>query len=337
MIRLGLRGVLVTEVLLLNAAEVERLLDLAACIDAVAQGLAQAADPGTPPAIGVLAIHAALGGFHVKAAAAGGRFAAKLNANFPGNPARHGLPTIQGLVILADTADGRPLAVMDSGALTRIRTAAATGVAVRHLALATSETATVIGAGAQGFDQLRAVHAVRPLRRAFVADLDMTNAERLSTRATERLGIPVEAVRDAAEATRRSQVIVTCTTSRSPVLGADMVPPGALVAAVGADHPEKQELEPGLMARSVIVTDVTEQCAAFGDLHHAIVAGLAGPADVRAELGEVVAGRRPGRRDDAERIVFDSTGTPIEDVAAASVVFRRAVEAGVGQRFAFSI
>jgi ornithine cyclodeaminase/alanine dehydrogenase-like protein (mu-crystallin family) len=107
------------------------------------------------------------------------------------------------------------------------------------------------------------------------------------------------------------------------------------VAAVGADNEEKQELDPQLLASSKVVADITEQCAEIGDLHHAIAAGLMGIADVHAELGELVAGRKPGRTSPEEITIFDSTGTALQDVAAAAMVYERATKSGQGARFRF--
>ena len=108
------------------------------------------------------------------------------------------------------------------------------------------------------------------------------------------------------------------------------VPPGCFVAGVGADNEQKHELAPDLLARSVVVVDVLEQCARIGDLHHALAAGAIRREDVHAELADVVTGRRPGRRSASEITVFDSTGTALEDVAAALLVYERAVEQGSG-------
>ncbi len=107
---------------------------------------------------------------------------------------------------------------------------------------------------------------------------------------------------------------------------------GAFVAAVGADSPEKQELDPLLVASAKLVVDIRAQCAEIGELHHALARGLMAEENVHAELGEIVAGKRPGRESNAEIIVFDSTGTALQDVAAAAVVFEKAVAAGAGLR-----
>ena len=125
-------------------------------------------------------------------------------------------------------------------------------------------------------------------------------------------------------------MIVTCTPSRVPLLSAADVPTGAFVAGVGADNEDKQELAPDLMAGSTVVVDVLEQCATIGDLHHALMAGVMRREDVHAELADVVSGRKSGRTSRDEITIFDSTGTALEDVAAAAIVYERAALEGRG-------
>lgn len=312
------------ETLILSRSEVARLLRMDECIEAVETvfrdfALGKIGQPG------VLGFHAIEGGYHLKVAGSAGHFAAKLNANFPGNPDRSGLPTIQGVITLFDTENGRLLALMDSIEITGLRTAAATAVAARHLARKDAATATICGCGVQGRLQLEAVHQVRPLRQAMAFDRDRARAERFAAELSDRLQVRVTAATDLALAARASDIIVTCTPSRKPILGPADVKPGAFIAAVGADNPEKQEIEPALLKQSTVIVDHLEQCQSFGDLHHAIKAGVMTPEDVAAELGAVVAGKYPGRRSPEEIIVFDSTGSALEDVAAASIVYQRAV------------
>jgi ornithine cyclodeaminase/alanine dehydrogenase-like protein (mu-crystallin family) len=144
------------------------------------------------------------------------------------------------------------------------------------------------------------------------------------------LGIEVTVADDLAAATRRSDVIITCTPARRWILGRGDVRPGAFVAAVGADNPEKQEIEPSLMAESAVVVDILEQCERMGDLSHAIACGVMNREDVSAELAEVVSGRKTGRRRDDEIVIFDSTGTALQDVAAARCAYERALALGIG-------
>jgi ornithine cyclodeaminase/alanine dehydrogenase-like protein (mu-crystallin family) len=131
-------------------------------------------------------------------------------------------------------------------------------------------------------------------------------------------------------AARASDVILTCTPSRHAMLMRSDVRPGTFIAAVGADSEDKQELEPALLAQGAVVTDVLEQCATIGELHHALAAGVMTRADVRGDLGDVVAGKRPGRSSAEEITIFDSTGSALQDVAAAAVVYERAITAGRG-------
>jgi alanine dehydrogenase len=137
---------------------------------------------------------------------------------------------------------------------------------------------------------------------------------------------------DLAAATRASDVIVTCTTASAPFLTPDHVAPGAFIAAVGADNPEKSEIAPALMARATVVADVLAQGLAMGDLRHAVAAGAMTAGDVHAELAELVSGAKPGRTDPEEITVFDSTGTAFQDVASAAVILERAQATGAGLR-----
>ena len=317
---------IMSEPMILTRDDVRRLLDLDDCITAVEDVFRKSARGEIAPA-GVLSMHAEGGGFHVKAAMLDDGderwFAAKTNANFPSNGARFGLPTIQGLVLLFDAVAGRPLAVLDSIELTALRTAAATAVAARYLARPASSTVTICGCGAQSAAQLLALARVLPVREVFAFDIDIDRAAGFAGEMAEA-PFGVKPVSDLRTALGKSDVVVTCTTSRRAFLMSGDVVPGTFIAAVGADNPEKQELDPLLMARSKVVVDSLEQCAAFGDLHHAIRAGVMSADQVFSSLGDVVAGSLPGRTSDDEVTIFDSTGTAIQDVAAAVLVYKRA-------------
>jgi ornithine cyclodeaminase/alanine dehydrogenase-like protein (mu-crystallin family) len=144
------------------------------------------------------------------------------------------------------------------------------------------------------------------------------------------------AVDDLATAAMSSDVIVTCTTATAPFLDPDVVSPGTFIAAVGADNPHKSEIAPELMTKARVVTDSTVQCATMGDLRHAVAAGTMFVDGVHAELSEVVAGAEPGRTGEVEIIIFDSTGTAIQDVASAACIYERALAAGAGTRVALA-
>lgn len=307
----------------LSAADVERALTPRLCMEAVEDAFRQIARSGLP-APGILGLHAAAGSFHVKAGLlATDRlyFAAKVNANFPGNP-RDGLPTIQGIVYLCDATNGAPLAVMDSGAITALRTAAASAVAAKRLAPAGCDSALICGCGAQAMAQVRALHAVCQPKRWLAFDLDCDSSARFAAAAGAELGVTVTQAMDLAAAVDGSRIVVTCTTARRFFLAHGMVRPGSFIAAVGADSEDKQEIDPRLLAAAKVVTDLTAQAAAIGDLHHAIAEGLMTRDDVHAELAEIVAGLKPGRTGEDEVFVFDSTGTGLQDVAAAIAAYR---------------
>jgi ornithine cyclodeaminase/alanine dehydrogenase-like protein (mu-crystallin family) len=239
------------------------------------------------------------------------------------------------VVVLCDGDDGRLLAVLDSIELTIRRTAAATALAARWLARPDAEVVTVCGCGQQGRAHLRALARVLPIRRAYAFDRDAAAARACADDLGAELRIEVTPVADHVEAVGKSDVCVTCTPSRRPFLLREHVRPGTFVAAVGADSPDKQELEPALLAVAVVVADVLDQCASIGELHHALEAGALTRAEVHAELADVVTGRKPGRRSRDEITIFDSTGTALEDVAAAALVYERAAAAGVGRSLAF--
>ena len=318
--------------LVVTRNDVKKFLSLEACIGAV-EAAFRLHGEGKAPATGVLGVHVENGGFHIKAGVlklARNYFAAKVNGNFPENRNRYGLPTIQGVIVLADGENGCPLAVLDSVEITALRTAAATAVAAKHLARKDSRVATVCGCGVQGGYQLRALACVLRLERAFVFDIEKGKAEQLARELGGDLGIEVTVASDLQSACRESDVCVTCTTSHQFFLSREHVRPGTLIAAVGADNPQKQEIDPALMAESKIVVDVAAQCAAMGDLHHALKSGRVVMEGVHAQLGEVVAGRKAGRTSEEEIVVFDSTGMALQDVAAAAVVYEKAMADGSG-------
>lgn len=232
--------------LFLSRRDVVGLLDLGDCIAAVERAFDLHAN-GRSIAPRLFGLPLVDGGLHAKGAGLlleRPYAAVKINANFPDNPSRHGLPTIQGLVVLFDADRGVPLAVMDSAEITALRTAAATAVAARHLARPESSVASIIGCGIQGRAQLRALAAVLPLRKAYAVDLDLGRARGLARELEPTLGFEIEPCGNLEAAVRRSDVCVTCTTSRRAFLGRGEVTPGTFIAAVGADNEDKQELEP---------------------------------------------------------------------------------------------
>lgn len=324
------------DTLILSQGDVHSLLTIEECMTAVEDAFRMLGEGKAQPPK-VLGLHVQEGGLHIKAGLMQlnrNYIVAKLNSNFPANPARHRLPTIQGVVTVFDADNGELLALMDSIEITIIRTGAATGVAAKYLARQNAESITICGCGNQGMISLQAILSVRNLRRVFLYDTNARQVQILSDEVS-RLYPQLEIIHadNLRSAVKKSDIVVTCTPSPSPLIDLDDVSTGAFIAAVGADSEHKNEIHPRLVAASKVVTDLTVQSAAIGDLHHAIKEAFVALSHVHAELGEVVAGQRPGRTDDEEVIVFDSTGTALQDVAAASIVYERALAKKFGTSF----
>jgi ornithine cyclodeaminase/alanine dehydrogenase len=321
-----------TPALILRRSEVAALMDPAAYVAAVEQGFRSYAKG---EAFVPMPMHIPVqeGGFHAKGARVlldRPYVAVKVNGNLPRNPQRNGLPTIQGVLVLCDANDGSVLAVMDSIEITLKRTAATTALAARYLARADASSVAICGCGEQGRAQLAALAEVISVQRVLAWDIEPDRAREFAHDMREALALEVTPVDDVRTAALRSDIIVTATSSQMPFLAKEFVSAGTFVAGVGADSPEKNELAPDLLASAKIVVDVLAQCVVMGDLHHAIDAGRVKAADVYADLGDLVVGRKSGRTDKTEITVFDSTGFAIEDTASAAYIYQRAVARNVG-------
>ena len=324
--------------LLVRRSDVEELLSLPDCIDAVEEVL-RLQGQGKIPRSEILAVKTPNGGLHVKATLlprGQSYIVAKLNTNFPGNRTRSRLPTIQGLIAVYDAENGRTLAVLDSVEITIKRTAAASAVAAKYLARKDSSVATICGCGEQGRAQLRAIQSVVPLKKIYAFDLNEHTMTELANQLSAELKIDIEPTRDLPSAIQKSDVCVTCTTASEFFVRKEDVAPGTFIAAVGADDAYKQEIDPALIASAKVVADSLNQSCAIGDTHHAIAKGLMRKEDVYAELGEIVAGKKSGRTTDDEIIIFDSTGVAMEDAVAAAAVYEKARASNIGTYFEFA-
>jgi ornithine cyclodeaminase/alanine dehydrogenase-like protein (mu-crystallin family) len=275
------------------------------------------------------------GAFHVKSATGldlPRRVAIKINGNFPENPSRHGLPTIQGVIALFDAECGRLLALMDSVEVTAQRTAAASVVAAQLLANPDARRVALIGCGTQARYHLNAFLDAFAIRSVACNDLDTDAASRLAAAAAAR-GLDAHVALSARAAAEGADIVVTSTVSRTPILGCDDVAAGCFIAAVGADNPHKHEIAPELLHLSHVVPDVLAQASVMGDLHHALKAGTMRATDVYGELADLVAGRIAGRTRVDQIFVYDSTGTAIADLAAANAIFEIARADAAAPRF----
>jgi ornithine cyclodeaminase/alanine dehydrogenase-like protein (mu-crystallin family) len=258
---------------------------------------------------------------------------AKLVSVFPRNPSR-GLPTIFATVVLLDAETGEPAALVEGTYLTALRTGAAGGVAADLLARRDAGIVALFGAGAQGRTQLEAVCAVRPVTQIRVVDARAGAAEAFVAWAREqpwRREATVLAVPEAEMAIRGAEIVLTATTSATPVFP-DVVAPGAHITAIGAYTPQAREIPGTVVSRAAVFVDHRAAAVAeAGDLVLAARDGLFALDAVRAEIGEVAAGTAPGRTHDDEITLFKSVGHAVQDLAVARLALARAEAAGRGQ------
>lgn len=262
--------------------------------------------------------------------AADDTMALKIVSIYDDNPDR-GLPLIHALVVVVDAKTGAPAAIMDGTYLTALRTGAASGAATEALARPEARVAAIFGAGAQGRTQLEAVCAVRSIDDAWIYDVDSEQARRYADEMADLLDVNVRVARTPAEALRSADVICTATTSSSPVFDDADVQPGTHINAIGAYTPEMQEIPPQTVLRARVVIDHHEAALAeAGDLLIPIDRGLMTSEHISAELGEVVAGDKPGRKSSDEITLFKSVGVAVQDVATAAAVLEAARKMGLG-------
>ena len=244
------------------------------------------------------------------------------------NQARHGLPNHRATMLLIDPESGGPLAVVSANTITRMRTAAAGAIAARHLARADAATVTVFGTGEQAHAQLEALRLTRPISRIFVCGRTSASIDRYIG-AWRELGVAAAAASDLPECLAQSDVVVTTTPATSPLVMSGWVPAGTHINAVGSDGAGKKELDPELVRRSKFVPDKADQSVTIGELQ-----GVPARADGRdliyAELGEICAGLKPGRENDREITVFDSSGVSFQDLVVANYLVNQAIRKGAG-------
>jgi ornithine cyclodeaminase len=314
--------------LLLREPEIRELLGDSAGLAAIEAAFA-AYSTGRADLPGVIQLNVPeeRGEIHIKAGHLHGaaHFAVKVATGFPGNNG--------GIVLAFDAKTGAPSAILfDNGWITDRRTGLAGAVAAKHLARENASVAAILGTGGQARHQMHCLGLVRRLREIRVWGRDPAKAEACAAD-LRRDGLTVRAEREAARAVDGADIVVTATASREPILRDAWIREGMQVTAVGSDQADKQEVEAALVARAdVLVADSRPQCLALGEIHHAVEAGLLKPDDIDAELGEIVAGRLPGRRDAAQITLCDLTGLGAQDVAAANVILDAARKTGAGDK-----
>jgi ornithine cyclodeaminase len=312
--------------LLLSASDIRRLLDREALLGALRDAFAAYSTRKSVPALRAGSPLPGAGGRTVMIVFPGiidgiPAFTVKINTKIPG-AAR----SVVGSMNLTDLETGEVLAIMDSIVITAERTALAGALAADVLARRDAARVAVIGAGVQGEAQVRALQLVRRVERVDVVDAVPSRADAYAERVARALGIEVVVQPNVADAVREADVIITATWSKEPFLSRAMVQGGVHITAVGADEPAKGEVDAELIRSAVFVCDDRDLAARMG----AIAGAGLGSDAIHAELGEVIAGVKPGRTSPEQITIFGSVGLAFQDLAAAWQVYNRAKELGVG-------
>ncbi len=255
---------------------------------------------------------------------------AKLVTVFADNPSKH-LPSHLATILLLDPETGSLQALMDGRYITEARTAAVSAVSARFLAKRDASTLAIVGSGVQARSHLEAFAEVRQLKDVRVWSPKAASRDRFVSEMSGHVASAIHAADTAEAAVRGADLIVLATSSTTPVIKDAWVDAGAHVVSVGACRPDQREMDPALVARARLYVD--SRAAALvesGDVVMGMADGLFTAAHIRGELGEVVLGRVEGRASDGDVTIFKSLGMAVEDVVAADLVLRRAVETGAG-------
>lgn len=322
------------KILVLSHTEVSELLPMTECIAVMRDALLALAS-GTahqplrtivrpPDAKGVMGLMPAY------ASGDGAAFCLKAICVFPGNPPK-GLDPHQGAVLLSSAETGELQAMMNASALTAIRTAAVSGVATDLLARPDACQLALLGSGVQARAHLIAMAEVRKIKRCRVASRHLEHARTFAEEMEDDVSFTLEPVETVAEALEGSDLIVSATNATEPIVQREWITPGAHLNLVGACVPTAREVDSATMAAASLFVDRRESTLQeAGDYILAARDGLIGPDHIRAELGEVLAGAKPGRTAAEEITCFKSLGIAIEDLFAAEYLYRKAKRLGVG-------
>jgi ornithine cyclodeaminase len=324
------------QTLVLNAAHVRALLPMRECIDVMedtfrALGAERATAPNrTSMSVGrrdetMLVMPAS-----VQQDGTDAWFGAKVLSIFPTN-GPNGHDSIQGVIVLFGGAHGSPLALVDAGSITAIRTAAVSAVATRLLARPDSARLCILGSGVQALSHAAAMAAVLPITELRVWSRDPARCAALARTAASELGIASSAASSARDAVEHADVICTATSATTPIVLSAWIAAGAHVNAIGAHRPAERELDSDTIRRATLIVDhVPAALVEAGDVLIPIAEGCISPSHVLGGLSDLLSGHIPGRATDADVTVFKSVGIAIEDVAAAAHVYRAARASGAG-------
>jgi alanine dehydrogenase len=319
--------------LILSRKDIEELLSMETVLEAVEQAFMEHGHGRTQiPNRLLMVLEKHHGALAVMPAYMQGLNAAgfKLISHHENNQKKHNLPESMGLIVYHDPQTGMPLAIMDCAYITRMRTGAATGVSAKYLAREDAEVLGIIGAGAQAGPQITAIQQVRNIKQVKIYDIDPKAGSRLQQEIGP-LKLKTKLVNNPQEACRDVDILVTCTTSKNPIVKAEWLRPGLHITALGADMPWQHELYPEVYARAdKWVTDIMSQALVSGEIIDALAARAISEKSLYATLDEIVVGKKKGRENETEITIYKSTGMAIQDVATARKVYEKAKEKGVG-------
>lgn len=246
------------------------------------------------------------------------------------NRPKFGLPTILSTIVYTDPETGFPLMICDGTYHTNMRTGASAAVSARWLARKDARRVALLGSGAVAVGAARAMDALGRYDSISVWSPTRKNAETFVEKMSKRLRAGMKVAESAEEAVAGADVVVTTTLATEPLVKSDWVRPGTHIAALGADMEGKQELETALVKRAKTFVDDLDQCVRDGEINVPLRDGHLRVEDLGGTIGEVIAGKKPGRESDEEVTLFDSTGIAVQDAAVITLEYQRARERGVG-------
>lgn len=249
----------------------------------------------------------------------------------PRNPEKHNLPSVMATVQLLDPRTGAPLSIMDGTLITKLRTGAAGAVAAKYLANKDADTVGIIGAGAQARTQLESLNEVIDIDEVFVEDKIQKKSKEFANEMGKKLNLDIFPVQDTREAVLESDVVVTVTPREKPIIDNEWISEGMHINAIGADAPEKQELDPRILNRSKIIVDDLEQATHSGEISIPLSEGKLLKENIYGDIGEILVGKKKGRSSNEDITIFDSTGLAVQDIACAWEIYQKAEKRGLGK------
>lgn len=322
-------------VLILNEKDIQKILEMKETIDIVEEAFVELSNKTVempprqimlePKKNGWIAVMSA----YIKNMKA---LATKIVTVYPENP-NINLPTTIATIILNDPETGEPLAIINGGYLTAIRTGAISGVATKYLAKNNAKTVGIFGAGVQARTQLEAICSVREINEAFVYDMFPDASKKFSIEMSNKLGIPITSVDNPIKCVKNCDIIATATTSKNPIFDGKDIEPGTHINAVGSHMANRRELDTETISSSKVVVDSKEAALKeYGELIIPLGEGLISPQNIYCELSDIVSGKKEGRVNSEEVTVFKSGGLAIQDTAVAYLAYTNALKLGVGTK-----